>query len=640
MNTALWWLGQNTITVALLIPLVLVACRLCRNRPAVQHVLWLVVLLKFVTPPIVAWPWTAQEIQETLWPAPIASTEVADLPTEKPLSINHPEPDPVTPPVIDDRPPERKVAVEPVRPADVLPLERPAQETPVEQAEITPTPVAPVPDRGSLTEVVVRLTLGVWLGGAVVCLLCQVRRIARHAALVRRSLPAPEPLMAEIAITAKRLGIRPPRAVLAGGIPSPFMWCLGRLRLIWPEAMSSEAEIDRSRGVIAHELAHVRRGDHWLAWLELSAGIVWWWNPLFWFVRRRLRETAEMACDALAIGVNPESRREYAELLLELSAGFKTGAPAPVLAVSAGTLSSFERRFSMILSDRVSGKMSWWGLLAAMIFALMALPGWSLGQDRPSNVAKDPSYPTAKDRLYTPPTGAEPKPADHAAPAEKLEAAAIEAKIQKLEEEIIRLQQLLRERNATGAPPPNRIPTTGQPEDPRNALNEATAKKAKIEAEYQRMMELFKKGFVSKEQVDAARAALDQALASLKKLEANATDKKPGSPEYGYPSKTEPKPQNIAAWAQDREVKFFSLKYARAMDVSRILKDLFPEDEARNPRISADERSNSLIIRGTAKDRDAIEAIVERLEQSSADAIKKGESEKPRDPGATRPGRP
>jgi beta-lactamase regulating signal transducer with metallopeptidase domain len=607
----------------------------------VQHVLWLVVLLKFVTPPIVAWPWTAQEIQESLWPAPIASAEVADLPTEKPLPIDHNEPDSVTPPVIADRPSEGKVAEEPVRPADAIHVERPEQESPVEQAEIASTLVAPVPDRSSFAEMAVRLTLGVWLGGAVVCLLCQVRRIARHVALVRRSVPAPEPLTAEIAITAKRLGIRPPRAVLARGIPSPFMWCLGRLRLIWPDTMSSEAEIDRSRGVIAHELAHVRRGDHWLAWLELSASILWWWNPLFWFVRRRLRETAEMACDALAIGVNPESRREYAELLLELSAGFKTGAPAPVLAVSAGTPSSFERRFSMILSDRVSGKMSWWGLLAAIVFALMALPGWSLGQDRPSNVAKDPPYPTAKDRLYTPPTGAEPKPADPAAPPEKLDAAAIEAKIQKLEEEIIRLQQLLRERNAPGGLPPNRIPsTTPAPEDPRNAVNDAAAKKAKIEAEYQRMMDLFKKGFVSKEQVDAARAALDQALASLKKLEANATDKKPGTPEYGYPSKPEPKPQNIAAWAQDREVKFFSLKYARAVDVSRILKDLFPEDEARNPRISADERSNSLIIRGTAKDRDAIEAIVERLEQSSADAIKKGESEKPRDPGATRPARP
>src|SRR4029079_17199845 len=120
---------------------------------------------------------------------------------------------------------------------------------------------------------------------------------------------------------------------------------------------------------------------------------------LYWHVRRRLRETAEMACDALAISTCPESRREYAELLLELSAGFKTGAPAPVLAVSAGTPSSFERRLSMILSDRVSGKLSSWGVLAAVLFAAVALPGWSAAQQEVV-----PSAPTGDVRRpVTPP---------------------------------------------------------------------------------------------------------------------------------------------------------------------------------------------------------------------------------------------
>ena len=60
MNAILWWLAQNTITIAISIPIVAAACRLCRNRPAVQHVLWAVVLLKFLTPPLVFWPWPVQ----------------------------------------------------------------------------------------------------------------------------------------------------------------------------------------------------------------------------------------------------------------------------------------------------------------------------------------------------------------------------------------------------------------------------------------------------------------------------------------------------------------------------------------------------------------------------------------------------
>ena len=207
----------------------------------------------------------------------------------------------------------------------------------------------------------------------------------------------------------------PPCAVLARDIMSPFMWCLGCLRLVWPESLGNATAIARSRGIIAHELAHVRRRDHWVAWLDLVAGILCWWNPLYWYVRRRLRETAEMACDALAIATNPESRREYAEMLLELSADFMNGASAPVLAVGAGTPSSFERRLSMILSHRVSGKMSSCGILAALGFALVTLPSWSLGQAKAAPEAalagQEEKKPTAEKPV---------EPAAKSPPAEEL----------------------------------------------------------------------------------------------------------------------------------------------------------------------------------------------------------------------------
>jgi beta-lactamase regulating signal transducer with metallopeptidase domain len=384
MNTLFWWLGENTIAVAVMVPFVLLASRLFRHRPGVQHALWVVVLLKFVTPPVVAWPWTVEQVRDSIW-SPPAPTPVADEP-----SGERPPPVFAIPPGFEgEEPTELILPPVAVAAGDALPT----------QTEVGP-PAAPVPvaavglDWGRLAVAVVTL---VWLAGAAACLWSQGRRIARHVSLVRRGAAAPTELTGEIQAVARQLGLRPPRALVARGIASPFVWCLGRLRLIWPESLSSRAEVARSRGVIAHELAHVRRGDHWVAWVELAAGVVWWWNPLFWFVRRRLRETAEMACDALAIGTCPERRCEYAEMLLELSAGFKSGAPAPVLAVSAGTPSSFERRLSMILSDRVSGKVSSWGALAAMLFALAALPGWSLGQARPAEAKAEAPKPPGDD---------------------------------------------------------------------------------------------------------------------------------------------------------------------------------------------------------------------------------------------------
>ena len=156
--------------------------------------------------------------------------------------------------------------------------------------------------------------------------------------------------------------------------------------------MCDRDDIIRSRSVIAHELAHARRGDHYLAWLELVAGLCWWWNPLFWFVRKRLRESAELACDAIALSVCPQSRRTYAELLLALSSSSSPAIPAPVLGIRAGSTTSFERRLNMILSERVSGKVPAWGLAAAAALALFALPGWSLGQNP---AEPQPHYPPA-----------------------------------------------------------------------------------------------------------------------------------------------------------------------------------------------------------------------------------------------------
>ena len=67
MNAFVWWMVQNSITVAVILPLVMIGCRLFRERPAVQHLLWLVVLLKLVTPPIVTWSVVLEDVGTQLW---------------------------------------------------------------------------------------------------------------------------------------------------------------------------------------------------------------------------------------------------------------------------------------------------------------------------------------------------------------------------------------------------------------------------------------------------------------------------------------------------------------------------------------------------------------------------------------------
>ena len=56
-----WWIFQNLVMTTLLAAVVAVACRAGRIGPVARHALWVLVLVKFVTPPLVEWPWAAPD---------------------------------------------------------------------------------------------------------------------------------------------------------------------------------------------------------------------------------------------------------------------------------------------------------------------------------------------------------------------------------------------------------------------------------------------------------------------------------------------------------------------------------------------------------------------------------------------------
>jgi beta-lactamase regulating signal transducer with metallopeptidase domain len=343
MNAFSWWLAENAIATAFLCAVAWIACRLLWKRPAVQHALWLIVLAKFVMPPVFAWPWSERDITSA-WSSQNHQFDFAD-----------------------DDESHHAVRVE-YSPGAFL------QQMPTSKSHVV------------TAENVIRGLLGAWCVGCATALLIQVRRIRKYRAILGQSKPAPQYLTAENNALSRAMELSPICVRIVDGISTPFVWCFGSLQLMWPASLSHDSDMRRSRSLLAHELAHVRRRDHWIVWLELVAGAIWWWSPVYWFVRRRLRESAEMACDAMALSVLPHDRRAYAEMFLELSSSFKPGELIPALGISSGTVSSFERRLSMILSDCVSGKLSKSGLLLAGLFAFSAFPSWSLGQSNDGQV--------------------------------------------------------------------------------------------------------------------------------------------------------------------------------------------------------------------------------------------------------------
>ena len=72
------WLLPHLISVSVLTAFVWLVCLGLKNRPAWRHALWLVVMIKMVTPTFFAWPWSVNEIADHFLPE--TEVIVADQP--------------------------------------------------------------------------------------------------------------------------------------------------------------------------------------------------------------------------------------------------------------------------------------------------------------------------------------------------------------------------------------------------------------------------------------------------------------------------------------------------------------------------------------------------------------------------------
>src|SRR5262249_41375110 len=127
--------------------------------------------------------------------------------------------------------------------------------------------------------------------------------------------------------------------------------------------------------VVAQEVAHVRRRDHWVRVLELLVLGLYWWFPLAWWARRELHEAEEECCDAWVVWALPASPRAYATALVE-TLDFLSGArPAlPPAASGVGPLHVMRRRLTRTMRGSASRPLTGAGLLALGGLGVVLLP--------------------------------------------------------------------------------------------------------------------------------------------------------------------------------------------------------------------------------------------------------------------------
>jgi hypothetical protein len=189
-----------------------------------------------------------------------------------------------------------------------------------------------------------------YLVGFGVCSIRLLTGLLLTFRLYRRSTPVQAPW-----VQARRIRIAP-------DMKSPVS--LGRTILL--PADHGDWSAAKRNAVLAHEDAHIARGDFFLQLAALIHCTVFWFSPFAWWLQTKLAEIAETASDEAAIR-RLQDPAEYAEILVDVS---RRAQRSPLIVAMAKS-SFIQQRIEHILSESPTRTLS--PALRALSVTLLAM---------------------------------------------------------------------------------------------------------------------------------------------------------------------------------------------------------------------------------------------------------------------------
>jgi beta-lactamase regulating signal transducer with metallopeptidase domain len=333
----LFQMGLSNACISLVLGIVAMVAGAKAKRPHLAHMLWLLVFIKLVTPPVMRIPIITIPAQGE------AAGAINDYSGPEPLLSNNSQFN-----INTQRDPYKLGS------------------TAWNHARIWLPPI--------------------WLLGSVVVFGFSMIRVYRfNRLLAAESEVARQELQTEAEKIARRLKLKTiPTICTTPARISPMVWWTGgKVRIVIPTALLDQMDDKEWQWILAHEMAHVRRRDYLVRWLEWLACVLFWWNPVVWWAQRNLRAMEEICCDDLVISsLNPKPKF-YADSLLsavEFLASSVLRPPAMASEINSGGF--LERRFKMIVSNKSKQSNSRWLQICVLLFAVVVLPfGIASAQD-------------------------------------------------------------------------------------------------------------------------------------------------------------------------------------------------------------------------------------------------------------------
>ncbi|MHB0954738.1 MAG: M56 family metallopeptidase [Pirellulaceae bacterium] len=317
----------SNVAIASMLALVAALVGRITTKPQVTHTLWVLVLVKLVTPPVVHIPVSYPVFESVTLEVPVGSA------------------------VVTKHEPTEELAAHSARVPDVL------NSSPKQQAGVRDSTPASAPQKSWAKALV-----SVWVAGSLMWFLLATTRLIRFKTLLHYARPASRQLLVEVSTIAVSYGLRSlPRVLVVDAKIPPLIWGFcGRSSMVLPSGLLNRLGTEERAGLLAHELAHLRRYDHWIRWLEFVILGIYWWNPVAWWARAQIQQAEEDCCDGWVLWAFPGKARLYAQTLVD-TVEFLAGSfePKPDMATAFNQGNSLKRRIEMIVSNKPSRRLSW-----------------------------------------------------------------------------------------------------------------------------------------------------------------------------------------------------------------------------------------------------------------------------------------
>ncbi|MGI9430014.1 MAG: M56 family metallopeptidase, partial [Bythopirellula sp.] len=189
-------------------------------------------------------------------------------------------------------------------------------------------------------------------------------------------------------------------------ITTPLLVGVVRPLILLPPAALSGWSPDEIEMVLLHELAHVRRWDNLVNFLQRIVESLLFFHPCVWWVSHWVRQDREECCDAIVVRRTAQPQA-YAELLLNLAT---PTSPLAGLAMAQHPLASRIRRILKLEDEKMLVTRSTLGWLGFALFALLTAAAWqpttpSVAEEKPGNITSAKTVSEQKAPLIVDETG-------------------------------------------------------------------------------------------------------------------------------------------------------------------------------------------------------------------------------------------